>query len=192
MKKFSLNTKATFIFALMYMILFSAVFLFKLTFSLQALILSFGGLIAIWLAGHRLEPKYYLGAQIFLFFAEGLGAGLQFYALISFYDVIMHLCSGILLSFLGEYSLKILNKGKNTSLPKTIHHTYCLLFSVACAGLWEIWEFSGDKIFGLDSQLGSLDDTMTDIISGTTGSVIGVIILIAIKKISRTTTDKKT
>lgn len=172
------------------MILFAAVFIFSLVFSLQALVLSFGGLLAVWVIGHKLESKYYVGAQCFLFAAEGLGAGLQFYANISCYDLIMHLCSGILLAFLGEYTLTLFNKGTPPSISLLSQYVYCFTFSAACAGLWEIWEFSGDKILGFNSQLGSLDDTMTDIIAGTIGAVIGVFILLLIRKISESYNKK--
>ena len=185
MKKLSINTKATFVFLALYIILFSFVFILNLTFSLQSLLLSFGGLAAIWIIGHRLEPKYYIGAQCFLFVAEGIGAGLQFYAIISIYDVIMHLCSGILLAFLGEYTLTLFNKGNPPKLPSLIHYVYCFIFAAACAGFWEIWEFSGDKLFGFNSQLGSLDDTMTDIIAGSLGAIIGVLILIILNQRKR-------
>lgn len=46
------------------------------------------------------------------------------------------------------------------------------LFSVACAGIWELWEFATDSIFGLTAQNGSLNDTMWDIICGTIGGMI--------------------
>ena len=42
---------------------------------------------------------------------------------------------------------------------------------------WEIWEFSGDMLFGLSSQGGSLIDTMTDIIAGSCGAVVGTTLL---------------
>ena len=40
------------------------------------------------------------------------------------------------------------------------------LFSIAAAGVWEIWEFSTDMLFGFHSQNNSLIDTMMDIICG--------------------------
>ena len=44
---------------------------------------------------------------------------------------------------------------------------FSLLFAIACAGVWEIWEFSTDQIFGFTAQNNSLHDTMWDIICGT-------------------------
>lgn len=50
--------------------------------------------------------------------------------------------------------------------------TYTFLFAVAMTAMWEMWEFSGDMLLGLNSQGGSLTDTMQDIIAGSTGPLI--------------------
>ena len=44
-----------------------------------------------------------------------------------------------------------------------------LLVGISSAGVWEIIEFLGDCILGTNAQLGSLRDTMEDIICGTIG-----------------------
>ena len=49
---------------------------------------------------------------------------------------------------------------------------FSIAFSIAAAGVWEIWEFSTDQLFGFTSQNNSLIDTMGDIICGT---VMGII-----------------
>ena len=49
---------------------------------------------------------------------------------------------------------------------------FSIIFAIASAAVWEIWEFSTDKLFGFTSQNNSLDDTMWDIICG---SLMGVI-----------------
>ena len=46
------------------------------------------------------------------------------------------------------------------------------MFSIASAGVWEMWEFSTDQLFGFASQNNSLNDTMWDIICG---SIMGII-----------------
>lgn len=52
---------------------------------------------------------------------------------------------------------------------------FSVIFAIALAGTWEIWEFTTDRLFGLNSQLNSLIDTMTDIICGTVGGLISAI-----------------
>ena len=56
----------------------------------------------------------------------------------------------------------------------------CSAFSAA--GLWEIWEFAGDKLLGTTSQNASLDDTMYDIILGSVSAIIKVFVLDSIFK----------
>ena len=49
---------------------------------------------------------------------------------------------------------------------------FSIIFSIAGAAVWEIWEFSTDQLFGFLSQNNSLHDTMWDIICGTIGGII--------------------
>lgn len=58
------------------------------------------------------------------------------------------------------------------SLPSNIIIWFAFLFTVAMAGMWEIYEFTVDHLFGLHSQNGSLTDTMMDMICGTLGAVV--------------------
>ncbi|MCZ8511049.1 hypothetical protein O9H85_01075 [Paenibacillus filicis] len=46
-----------------------------------------------------------------------------------------------------------------------------LYFSVTMAGCWEIYEFTTDPLFRLQSRWGSLADTMSDIICGIAGGL---------------------
>jgi hypothetical protein len=54
---------------------------------------------------------------------------------------------------------------------------FCFLFSTAAASVWEIYEYVGDVLFSLDSQGGSLVDTMEDIITGTIGGGISTLVI---------------
>ena len=49
---------------------------------------------------------------------------------------------------------------------------FSIIFAIAAAAVWEIWEFSTDQLFGFLSQNNSLHDTMWDIICG---SIIGIV-----------------
>ena len=52
---------------------------------------------------------------------------------------------------------------------------FIFIFCVALAGCWELWEFTGDRLFGFQSQNNSLIDSMMDIICGTIGGIISLI-----------------
>lgn len=103
-----------------------------------------------------------------MFFANEFGG----YSLVPKLDKIEHLFSGVILCFLGLSIFNTINKNEiNKFNIKTIV-LFCLFFSIAMAGLWEVYEYTTDILFGLNSQNHSLDDTMMDIICGTIGSLV--------------------
>jgi uncharacterized membrane protein YjdF len=115
---------------------------------------------------------------IFIFVAMFLAVEFNFYSIIPGLDKIEHLFSGILFVFIGFLIFKNINKKtlKIQVHPLTIVF-FCMFFSIAVAGCWEIYEFTMDRLFGLNCQNGSLMDTMGDIICGTTGAILTSIYL---------------
>ncbi len=108
---------------------------------------------------------------IFIFFAHFLGSIINLYNSIKYYDRIAHLISGILTSF-GALIILILFKHYN---PKKIIFSIIFIFSfsLAIAGLWEVFEFSFDKLFDKDAQhvrTTGVNDTMFDIIAAFLGT----------------------
>ncbi len=118
--------------------------------SVSSSILCIGALIAYFVFLRRFEPLYYLGILVFTFFAQYLGACLHFYNIIPIYDLILHSASGILLVLLAHYLLTAFFI-KDIEIPLRLTLLCCFLFSVAAAGIWEIWEFSGDVPARTDS-----------------------------------------
>ena len=81
--------------------------------------------------------------------------------------------SGIIIAIIGFILFLHLNNGKIKGDFNTYFAViFSILFSIAAAGVWEIWEFSTDMLFGFHSQNNSLIDTMMDIICG---SIMGII-----------------
>ncbi|MDU1078084.1 MAG: hypothetical protein E7A11_13285 [Clostridium sp.] len=120
----------------------------------------------------RKSKGVYVVTLVFIFFAMYLANVMNFYAFEA-YDKILHFASGILLAFYGLiYCVYLCGDQSNKSINPIILVAFPFLFSVACAGLWELWEFATDSIFGLTAQNGSLNDTMWDIICGTIGGII--------------------
>ena len=101
----------------------------------------------------------------FFFISIYLGNILNFYS-ITFYDKILHIISGILLYIIGEIVFYKYIKDEY----KIIKLIIPMLFSIAFAGLWEIWEYTTDVFLGFSSQ-GGLGDTMKDIICGSLGAL---------------------
>ena len=113
----------------------------------------------------------YIITIIFIFISMYLANVWDFYA-IDNYDKFLHFISGILIGFLGLVIYIYLSNGNINSEMKPITiFIFPLIFSIAIAGVWEIWEFSTDQVFGLTAQW-DLEDTMWDIILGSLGGGI--------------------
>ncbi|MGL5380888.1 hypothetical protein [Clostridium sp.] len=119
--------------------------------------------------------SYYI-ILIFVFFSMYLASILNFYS-IPHYDKYLHLASGAIIAILG-YILYIYLFGadENKNINPWAPAIFVIIFAAAAAGIWEIWEFTTDSLFGLYAQNG-LSDTMWDIICG---SGVGVITAIPI------------
>ncbi|GAB6167748.1 hypothetical protein JCM1393_02080 [Clostridium carnis] len=100
----------------------------------------------------------------------------DFYSITN-YDKFLHLGSGAIIAIIGYIYFIFLCNGKEIKdlNPKT-SVIFVIIFSAAAAGIWEIWEFTTDSLFGLTAQNG-LEDTMWDIICGT---VVGILTAIPI------------
>ncbi|KRE93329.1 hypothetical protein ASG89_07475 [Paenibacillus sp. Soil766] len=111
---------------------------------------------------------------MFIFVTMFLANEFGYYGVIPYLDKIEHLFSGVILCFIGllVYSKAADPQEGAGSSTSNIAVWLCLFFSIAMAGVWEIYEFATDHLFGLNSQNGSLLDTMTDIICGTSGAIL--------------------
>ncbi|MBQ8749486.1 MAG: hypothetical protein IJZ29_03350 [Clostridia bacterium] len=93
----------------------------------------------------------YLIYSLFIFITIYLGYIFNFYNIISFYDIITHCLSGVLLVLLGiiftNYALKL-----NGQANKFLIAIFGLIFALACGFVWELIEFSIDLIFGSNMQ----------------------------------------
>ena len=109
----------------------------------------------------------------FTFSAIYLGNVWDLYRIIPIYDKLLHLLSGVIIDIIGFVLFLYLNNGNIKGDFNTYFAViFSIIFSIAAAGLWEIWEFSTDMLFGFHSQNNSLIDTMMDIICG---SIMGII-----------------
>lgn len=109
----------------------------------------------------------------FIFGAMYLGNVFDFYLIIPMYDKILHLLSGLILGMIGYILFVHVSNGVTEgSFKRYMPILFSIIFSIAGAAVWEIWEFSTDQLFGFASQNNSLHDTMWDIICG---SLMGVI-----------------
>ena len=109
----------------------------------------------------------------FTFSSIYLGNVWDLYRIIPIYDKLLHLLSGVIIAIIGFVLFLYLNNGNIKGDFNTYFVViFSIIFSIAAAGIWEIWEFSTDMLFGFHSQNNSLIDTMMDIICG---SIMGII-----------------
>lgn len=118
---------------------------------------------------------YYI-TLAFIFASMYMANVWDFYA-IPHYDKYLHLVSGSIIALFAYVIFIYLCNGKEIKELKPITPViFVIIFSIAAAGLWEIWEFTTDFLFGLTAQNG-LVDTMLDICCG---SIVGIITSIPI------------
>lgn len=116
---------------------------------------------------------------LFIFLAHFLGSIVNLYHKIYWYDSFTHFLSGIVISFLATYLLVTFKKYNRKSILFNILFILGLSFMVA--GLWEMFEFTSDKLFGKDAQnvlTTGVDDTMKDMIVAALGTILYCVLYI--------------
>lgn len=108
---------------------------------------------------------------VFMYMSLFLGSGYDAYEKYFWWDAVLHTVSGIVLSFAGFLILYVLHQqGKLKASPAIIaFFTFCT--GVALGGVWEIYEFTIDSVFGTNMQRTGLSDTMWDLIVDAVGAL---------------------
>lgn len=90
----------------------------------------------------------------FAFTAMVLGDGLNFYGRYPWWDSLLHLFSGGVLSFIGLWIVHILLSDSDQVVfsNKYFLALFLLMFSLACGAIWEICEYTYDDLFGTNTQ----------------------------------------
>ena len=127
---------------------------------------------------------------VFLYCAIYLGEVHNFYHVIPYWDNILHSFSGGMLSAFGFSLVNILNKSDKIHLELSPGFIclFAFCFAVMIGAIWEIYEFLGDGLLGLNMQKfkladgtllvghDALKDTMYDIIIDSVSALVVVII----------------
>ncbi len=124
-------------------------------------------------------PNYmYILYFLFLYCAIYLGEVRQFFYIVPHWDTYLHAFSGAMLGALGFSLVTILNDNKSVAvnLSPVFVALFAFCFALAAGAVWEIYEFSGDALLGLNMQKyrladgtllighAALSDTMKDLI----------------------------
>ena len=127
---------------------------------------------------------------IFLYCAIYLGEVKNFYYAIPYWDNILHCFSGGMLGAFGFTLVETLNESEkiHVTLNPYFICLFAFCFALAAGAVWEIYEFSGDSLFGINMQkyrledgtllIGAeaLKDTMHDLIIDAAGALVVVIV----------------
>ena len=144
-------------------------------FIMQSLLIG-STVIAVYFGNRRFNlfsESVYRLVMLFVFLSMYVGKIFSMYEIIVFWDKILHFLSGLILVKLG---IDIYRKMGGAKI-KNLENFFAFIFAAACAGIWEIYEFTTDFLFSLTSQQNSLIDTMLDIICGCASALIFVIIM---------------
>lgn len=142
---------------------------------------SFASIFLISIVTWKSPKRFYIIAILFHFFAASLGSVINLYRYLEFYDKIVHYLSGIILAEAGMIIITYIFKKHSLKNDNILKLLFAFFFSSACAGFWEIYEFTADNLLNINMQGGN-SNTMGDIISGVLGALTYSTIMYAIYK----------
>jgi hypothetical protein len=117
---------------------------------------------------------------LFVFAALFLGEVRGFYTRFWWWDIALHVSSGVLLGILGFLLVYVMNEDDRIDmhLSPGFVALFAFVFALAAGALWEIFEFSMDQLVGTTMQkpmfgdASGLTDTMWDLIVDALGALL--------------------
>ncbi len=121
-----------------------------------------------------LPPLFQLAILLFLFAAMYLGEIRAYFVRFWWWDIALHIFSGMILGIIGFFLIYFLNQKEQISMVLSTGFIvfFAFSFAVTAGVVWEIFEFATDEIFGLNMQKSGLADTMWDLIVDAFGAFI--------------------
>lgn len=125
----------------------------------------------------KMQLGYPLKTCILLFslLAFSLGTALRWYDAIWFYDILMHLLSGVFFTLMGLCLYSRISGDYGRTRNIMLQLTYAFFFSMFIAVVWEMYEYIAFLLTGHDAQhhlTTGVVDTMEDIICCFVGSAV--------------------
>jgi len=91
------------------------------------------------------DAKMKVAYILFLFASQYLGSIVGLYSN-GWWDTFLHVLSGVFLAFLGFDFLSRLDEDIRLEMPKRFVFVYIVVFAMAGAALWEMYEFTSDLV----------------------------------------------
>jgi len=122
----------------------------------------------------RIPVEFETLSIVFIYITLFLGEVQGFYVKFWWWDLVLHMSSGLLGGMTGFLLVYVLNNNKkiNLNLTPEFIALFAFMFAMGMGALWEIFEFAMDNLFGLKMQQDSLLDTMSDLIVDCGGGLI--------------------
>ncbi len=127
------------------------------------------------------DAKMKVAYILFLFASQYLGSIVGLYSN-GWWDTFLHVLSGVFLAFLGYDFFSRLDDDIRLEMPKRFVFVYIVVFSMAGAALWEMYEFKSDLVLNTTMQGNGNDDTMVDIVAGSLGGIIAALLVTEIHR----------
>ncbi len=112
-----------------------------------------------------LPTEFDIATLLFIIAAIALGELAGFYERFWWWDMLLHLTSGLLLGMLGLSLIWVLNYNVRIELELSpgFMCLFAFTFALSAGAIWEIFEYTMDHIFQLNMQKDGLNDTMSDL-----------------------------
>lgn len=127
------------------------------------------------------DAKLKVAYILFLFASQYLGSIVGLYSN-GWWDTFLHVLSGIFIAFLGYDFFSRLDDDTRLEMPKRFVFVYIVVFAMAGAALWEMYEFTSDLVLNTTMQGNGNDDTMVDIVAGSLGGIIAALLVTEIHR----------
>ncbi len=122
----------------------------------------------------RIPAEFELLAVIFVYASLYLGDLHGYYLKYWWWDILLHTGSGLILGIFGFLLVYVINEHEDLEMhmKPSFVSLFAFMFALGMGSIWEIFEFVLDQFLGMDTQGGSLVDTMSDLIVDGIGAFI--------------------
>lgn len=117
-----------------------------------------------------------IGILILVYGSIFLGEINGYYAAYWWWDLMLHTLTGIITGLMGFLILLALYRKKHIIAAPSSIAIFSFSLAAAVGGIWEIFEFGMDQIFGLNMQKSGLVDTMGDLIVNNLGALLSALL----------------
>ncbi|UZD90093.1 hypothetical protein [Cognatishimia activa] len=141
--------------------------------STMTLMLSMAPVVISRWANVRVPDSFVVGVVLFVGGTLFLGEVFDFYERYWWWDVAMHGGSAVAFGLTGFLLIFMMFQGDRYAAPPFGVAVFAFCFAVTIGVAWEVFEFSMDRLLGLNMQKSGLSDTMGDLIVDAVGAGVG-------------------